>query len=72
MGIAADGVQRLTVGDAHRIEFYRNLPAVAGKLDQVGADAVYLHRGTHVSGDIDIHEMGYDKEAATRTTHAVL
>lgn len=63
MGIAVDRTQRLTVGDGHRIEFYRNLPAVAGKLGEAGVDAVYLHRGTHVSGDIDIHEIGYDSES---------
>lgn len=62
MGIAADAGQRLAIGDAHRIEFFRNLPAVADKLDDVGVDAVYLHRATQVSGDIDVHEMGYDRD----------
>ncbi|MGE4071572.1 MAG: TIGR03032 family protein [Lysobacterales bacterium] len=63
MGIAVQGGQRLAVGDAHRVDFYRNLPAVAGKIDQAQYDAAYLYRATHVTGDIDIHEMGYDDES---------
>lgn len=63
MGIAVEGDTRLTIGDAHRIEFYRNLPAVGRKIGDGNADAAYVHRSTHVSGDIDIHEMGYDSES---------
>jgi uncharacterized protein (TIGR03032 family) len=59
MGIAVDGGTRLSVGDAHRIEFFRNLPAVGEKIAAGQHDAAYLHRATHVTGDIDIHEMGY-------------
>ncbi|MCB1553032.1 MAG: TIGR03032 family protein [Xanthomonadales bacterium] len=60
MGIAVHGALKLTVGDAHRIEFYRNLPAVGRKIEQGQYDAAYLYRGAHVTGDIDIHEMAYD------------
>ncbi|HET9033976.1 MAG TPA: TIGR03032 family protein [Dokdonella sp.] len=60
MGIAVQGRQKLTIGDAHRIEFFRNMPAVGRKLDHGQYDAAYLHRATHVSGDIDVHEMAYD------------
>ncbi|MBD8524828.1 TIGR03032 family protein [Pseudomarimonas arenosa] len=63
MGIAVEGGQRLTIGDAHRIDFYRNLSAVGRKIDQGQYDAAYLFRATHVTGDIDIHEMGYDSES---------
>jgi uncharacterized protein (TIGR03032 family) len=63
MGIAVEGGTRLTIGDAHRIDFYRNLPAVGGKIDLHAYDAAYLYRATHVTGDIDIHEMGYDNQS---------
>ena len=41
--------------------YYRNLPAVAGKLEPPGKyDACYLPRRVHVTGDIDIHELCWD------------
>ena len=61
MGIAVDGA-RLSLGAAHRIEFFRNVPAVAGRLAPERPDAVFVHRATHVTGDIDVHEMGYDRD----------
>jgi len=62
MGIAADH-QRLTVGGANTVWDYRNMPAVAQKLEPVGKhDACYLPRRIHVTGDIDIHEMAYDRD----------
>ena len=61
MGIAADRA-RLTIGGANTVWYYRNMPAVAPKLDPVGKhDACYLPRRIHVTGDIDIHEMAYDR-----------
>ncbi len=63
MGIAIDGGCRLTVGDGPCIEFFRNLPAVGRKIGDLPYDAAYLHRATHVTGDIDIHEMAYDRDA---------
>ncbi|MDX1572049.1 MAG: TIGR03032 family protein [Xanthomonadales bacterium] len=51
----------LSVGGAAQVVTYRNLPAVATKLDDGSpADACYIMRGTHATGAIDIHEMGYD------------
>src|SRR5215813_8327682 len=60
MGIAADQ-HRLTIGGATTVWNYRNMPAVAQKLEPVGKhDACYLPRCIRVTGDIDIHEMAYD------------
>jgi uncharacterized protein (TIGR03032 family) len=61
MGIAVDAA-RLTLGSAHRIEFFRNVPALGERLGPDRSDAVFVHRATHVSGDIDVHEMGYDRD----------
>jgi uncharacterized protein (TIGR03032 family) len=59
MGIASDG-SRLTVGGANTVWYYRNMPAVAQKLEPRGKhDACYLPRRIHVTGDVDIHEMAY-------------
>jgi uncharacterized protein (TIGR03032 family) len=60
MGIAADG-NRLTIGGASTVWEYRNMPAVARKLEPAGKhDACYLPRRIHVTGDIDIHELAWD------------
>jgi uncharacterized protein (TIGR03032 family) len=60
MGVAADR-RRLTVGGAQSVWCYRNMPAVAPKLEPPGThDACYLPRRIHVTGDIDVHEMAYD------------
>lgn len=62
MGLATD-TGRLAVGTAARIMTFRNLPAVARRLDPPDRhDACYLLRTTHVTGDIDVHEMAYDGE----------
>jgi len=62
MGIAADA-NRLTVGGTNTVWYYRNMPAVAPKLEPVGKhDACYLPRRIHVTGDIDIHELAWDRE----------
>lgn len=59
MGIAADA-SRLTIGGANTVWHYRNMPAVASKLEPAGKhDACFLPREIHVTGDIDIHEMAY-------------
>ncbi len=61
MGIAADRA-RLTIGGANTVWFYRNVPAVAAKIEPAGKhDACFLPRRLHVTGDIDIHEMAYDQ-----------
>jgi uncharacterized protein (TIGR03032 family) len=62
MGVAADA-HRLTVGGAHSICCYRNMPALAAKLSPPGKhDACFLPRRLHVTGDVDVHEMAYDDD----------
>jgi uncharacterized protein (TIGR03032 family) len=62
MGLAAD-VARLAIGGTHLVWEYRNIPAVAHKLEPLGThDACYLPRRIHVSGDIDIHELGWARD----------
>ncbi|HEX9844451.1 MAG TPA: TIGR03032 family protein [bacterium] len=64
MGLAADRT-RLTIGGANTVWDYRNMPALAQKLDPPGShDACYLPRRMHVTGDIDIHELAYDRQQA--------
>lgn len=59
MGLAVDS-EKLALGTAYQIIELRNVPAVAPKLEPVGKhDACYLPRRTHITGDIDIHEMAY-------------
>ncbi|MBB5208123.1 TIGR03032 family protein [Chiayiivirga flava] len=60
MGIAVGGNDRLAIGDATRVQFFRNVPAVGRNIDDGRCDAAYLHRATHVTGDIDGHEMVFD------------
>jgi uncharacterized protein (TIGR03032 family) len=60
MGIVADPT-RLTIGGANTVWEYRNMPALAKKLEPAGKhDACYLPRRIHVTGDIDIHELARD------------
>ena len=62
MGLATDQA-RLTIGGSNTVWDYRNLPAVAPQLDPPGKhDACYLPRRIHVTGDIDIHELAYDRD----------
>jgi uncharacterized protein (TIGR03032 family) len=59
MGLAADH-ERMAIGSTLQIFELRNVPAVATKLDPPDRhDACYLPRKTHITGDIDIHEMAY-------------
>jgi uncharacterized protein (TIGR03032 family) len=59
MGMAI-GRGRLAIGTAVDVWEFRNVPAVAAKLDPPGKhDACYLPRSAHVTGDIQIHEMAY-------------
>src|SRR5262250_2552500 len=60
MGIVANH-NRLTIGGANTVWEYRNMPALAKKLEPAGKhDACYLPRRIHVTGDIDIHELACD------------
>ncbi len=59
MGLVADGA-RMAIGSGDSLWFLRNMPAVAPKLEPLGQhDACYLPRRIHVTGDIDIHELGW-------------
>jgi len=62
MGVAVDH-SRIVIGGANTIWEYRNMPAVASKLEPLGKhDACYIPRRIHVTGDIDIHELGWDND----------
>src|SRR4029079_12253502 len=51
---------RLAIGAAVDVWEFRNVPAVAAKLNPPSKhDACYLPRAAHVTGDIQIHEMAY-------------
>ena len=61
MGVAFDG-GRLSVGSGPRVIDYFNMNNVGPKVEPINThDAAFLARQTHVTGDIDIHEMGFDK-----------
>ncbi|NND81681.1 MAG: TIGR03032 family protein [Gammaproteobacteria bacterium] len=62
MGVAfANG--RLSVGSGHQVIDYFNMANVGPKVEPVNThDAAFLPRQTHITGDIDIHEMGFDKD----------
>jgi uncharacterized protein (TIGR03032 family) len=61
MGLAVDhanGGNRLAIGTAVEIWNFHNVPAVGRKLEPVGKhDACFLPRGSHTTGDVQIHEM---------------
>lgn len=60
MGLAADR-RGFVLGCAHEVVRYANMPAVARKLTPPDKhDACFLPRSSHVTGDIDIHEMEHD------------
>ncbi|NEP57821.1 MAG: TIGR03032 family protein [Symploca sp. SIO2G7] len=62
MGLAAD-IGRLAIGTACQVWELRNVPAVAYKLEPVGKhDACYLPRNSHITGDIDIHDLAWGKQ----------
>ena len=63
MGMAADR-ERLALGAYCEIVEFRNMPAVAKRLqDPPRHDAVFMARRGHITGAIDIHEMAWDKPA---------
>lgn len=62
MGMAADR-ERLALGTHIEIAEFRNMPAVAQRLQTPPRhDAVYLARRGHITGAIDIHEMAWDAQ----------
>jgi uncharacterized protein (TIGR03032 family) len=59
MGLAV-GQGRLAIGTSVDVWEFRNVPAVAARLEPAGKhDACFLPRSAHVTGDVQIHEMAY-------------
>jgi uncharacterized protein (TIGR03032 family) len=59
MGMAV-GRGRLAIGTAVDVWEFRNVPAVAARLEPPGKhDGCFLPRRAHVTGDVQIHEMAY-------------
>ena len=59
MGIAAN-YARMAVGCAAEVWHLHNMPAVAQKTEPIGSfDACYVPLRSHITGDIDIHEMAF-------------
>ena len=63
MGMAADpATGRLALGTDREIVEFRNMVAMSSRLDPPGKhDACYLPRKSHITGNIDIHEMAWSK-----------
>lgn len=62
MGLAVTK-EKISMGTAYQIWDFRNVPAVAEKIEPIGKhDACYLPRNIHITGDIDIHEMAWAKD----------
>lgn len=61
MGLAFDG-QRLAIGTSSEIWDYRNMPDVAPRLHPARHDACFLPRNMHVTGDIRVHELAFDRD----------
>src|SRR5215468_5331382 len=61
MGLAlADGGARLAIGTALQVWEFRDVPAVARRLEPPGRhDACFMPRSSHVTGNVLIHEMAY-------------
>ncbi len=62
MGIALQE-PHLALGTGHQLFHYFNMPDAAPKVEpQNTHNACYLPRESHITGDIDIHEMGFANE----------
>lgn len=61
MGLALDpATQRLAIGERDSVWEFRNVPAAASKAEPSGkADALFVPRRSHHSGDIRIHEIAW-------------
>jgi uncharacterized protein (TIGR03032 family) len=61
MGMALNG-DRLAIGTKAQVWEFVNVPAVAAKLEPRGHhDACFMPRSSHVTGDIQIHEMAWGR-----------
>jgi len=70
MGLAVAG-DRLAVGTLLEIWEFHNVPAVIPKLEPIGRhDACYLPRSSHVTGDVQIHEMACSMTNSGSSTRA--
>ncbi len=59
MGMALDG-NRLAIGTHMQVWQYVDVPSVAAKIEPLGRhDACFLPRSSHVTGNIQIHEMAW-------------
>ena len=62
MGLAFDG-DRLAIGTSVEIWEFHNAPAVARRLEPAHKhDVCFLPRGSHTTGDIQIHEMTWAQD----------
>lgn len=65
MGLVADH-RRLVLGARMEVATFQNMPAVAPRLQNPPRhDAVYMARGGHITGAIDIHELAWDGQGTT-------
>ena len=63
MGLALDG-GRLAVGTTVQVWEYADVPAVTARLEPAGRhDACFLPRASHVTGNIQGHEMAWGEGA---------
>jgi uncharacterized protein (TIGR03032 family) len=59
MGIAVAAGQ-VAVGATNEIQFFSNVPVNVPKLEPKGVhDACFMQRYSHITGDIDVHEMSF-------------
>jgi uncharacterized protein (TIGR03032 family) len=63
MGLALSrSGERLAIGSAIQVWEFHNVPDVAARLEPKGThDACFLPRSSHVTGDVEIHEMAYGR-----------
>lgn len=62
MGIAI-GPNRLAIGSKREIIEYQNVPKTAEKVEPKNThDACFIPRTRYTTGNVDIHEMAYDKD----------
>ena len=61
MGLAlADGASKFAIGTTFQVWEFRDVPSVARRVDPTGkVDGCYLPRASHVTGNVQIHEMAY-------------
>jgi uncharacterized protein (TIGR03032 family) len=63
MGLAVDR-RGLSLGTRDQVWTFRNAPDIAPRIEPVGHhDACYIPRGSHVTGDIGVHEIAWGRAA---------